>query len=82
MPDSFAVTGEKSDSECTNLIRDLLLQHVSWAMGYRDRAPKTGNVSYSGTGMRPAEVLADFLCFNGVENGAAKEQAETRIFVG
>ena len=32
--------------------------------------------------MRPPEVLAVFLCSNGVENGVAKEQAETRVFIG
>jgi hypothetical protein len=32
--------------------------------------------------MRPPEVLTAFLCSNGVENGVAKEQAETRIFIG
>jgi hypothetical protein len=32
--------------------------------------------------MRPPEVLAVFLCSNGVENGVTKEQAETRIFIG
>jgi hypothetical protein len=32
--------------------------------------------------MRPPKVLTVSLCSNGVENGVAKEQAETRIFIG
>jgi hypothetical protein len=32
--------------------------------------------------MRPRVVLTVSLCSNGVENGVAKEQAETRIFIG